>query len=210
MMPNDLPPWPAVYQRQRWLRAGCFEALVHDPPGAGPRARRRAAQPTAMILDSRTLQSTPESGRAPGDGAKRRKGSKVHAAVDTLGHLLALHVRRRTADPQVGALAAAVREITGRPSRSAMSSGYRRRPGGGRRRPWLEAHSEASGASCCCRGAGSSNAASPGPLSSAGPRLRALGADAAFHYLAFVCLMLPHALRAGGKCITGSREALHR
>ena len=53
----------------------------------------RKGQPTAMVLDSRTLQSTPESGaRAGYDGAKRRKGSKVHAVVDTLGHLLALHV----------------------------------------------------------------------------------------------------------------------
>jgi hypothetical protein len=53
----------------------------------------RKPQPSAMVLDSRTLQSTPESGaRAGYDGAKRRKGSKVHAAVDTLGHLLALHV----------------------------------------------------------------------------------------------------------------------
>jgi hypothetical protein len=53
----------------------------------------RKPRPTAMILDSRTLQSTPESGsRAGYDGAKRRKGSKMHAAVDTLGHLLALHV----------------------------------------------------------------------------------------------------------------------
>lgn len=52
----------------------------------------RKSQPAAMILDSRTLQSTPESGgRAAYDGAKRRKGSMVHAAVDTLGHLLALH-----------------------------------------------------------------------------------------------------------------------
>ncbi len=53
----------------------------------------RKSQPAAMILDSRNLQSTPESGaRAGYDGAKCRKGSKVHAAVDTLGHLLALHV----------------------------------------------------------------------------------------------------------------------
>ncbi len=53
----------------------------------------RKTQPTAMILDSRTLQSTPESGARGGyDGAKRRKESKVHAAVDTLGHLLALRV----------------------------------------------------------------------------------------------------------------------
>jgi hypothetical protein len=50
----------------------------------------REAAPTAVTLDSRTVQSTPESGaRAGYDGAKRRKGSKVHVAVDTLGHLLA-------------------------------------------------------------------------------------------------------------------------
>ncbi len=42
---------------------------------------------------TRTLQSTPESGaRAGYDGARRRKGSKVHIAVETLGHLLALAV----------------------------------------------------------------------------------------------------------------------
>jgi transposase len=29
MMPNDLPPWPAVRQQtQRWLQAGCFEAMA--------------------------------------------------------------------------------------------------------------------------------------------------------------------------------------
>ncbi len=74
------------------------------------------AQPTAMILDSRTLQSTPESGaRAGYDGAKRRKGSKVHAAVDTLGHLLALHVTAADQQDraQVEKLAEAVQEITG-------------------------------------------------------------------------------------------------
>jgi len=76
----------------------------------------RRAQPTAMIPDSRTLRSTPESGaRAGYDGAKRRKGSKVHAAVDTLGHLLTLHVT--AADErdrvQVGELARQVQELTG-------------------------------------------------------------------------------------------------
>src|SRR5205085_7118879 len=68
------------------------------------------------IFDSRTLQSTPESGpRAGYDGAKRRKGSKVHMAVDTLGHLLALHVT--PADEQdrarVAVLAESVQEATG-------------------------------------------------------------------------------------------------
>lgn len=55
-------------------------------------ASGRNPSPTAAILDSRTLRSTPESGaRAGYDGAKRKSGSKVHAAVDTLGHLLAMN-----------------------------------------------------------------------------------------------------------------------
>jgi transposase len=82
MMPNDLPPWEVVYQQtQRWLRA--VLRLAEGPP----------EQPSTAIVDSRTLPSTPESGpRAGYDGAKRQRGSKVHMAVDTLGHLLALHV----------------------------------------------------------------------------------------------------------------------
>jgi len=124
MMPNDLPPWPAVYQQwQRWVRAGCFEAMVHDLRVLLRQRAGRAPQPTAMILDSRTLQSTPESGaRAGYDGAKRRKGAKVHAAVDTLGHLLALHVTPANEQDraQVGVLAAAVQVITGQ----QVSLGY--------------------------------------------------------------------------------------
>jgi transposase len=94
MMPNDLPPWSAVYQQtQRWLRAECFEAMAHDLRAIVRLALDRNAEPSAAILDSRTLQSTPESGsRAGFDGHKKRKGSKVHLAVDTLGHMLALRV----------------------------------------------------------------------------------------------------------------------
>ena len=56
-------------------------------------AAGRDATPTAALIDSRTLQSTPESGERAGyDGTNRRKGSKGHLAVDTLGHLLTLHV----------------------------------------------------------------------------------------------------------------------
>ena len=93
-MPNDLPPWAAVYQQtRRWMAAGCFEALVADVQSILREWKGKHGQPTAVCLDSRTLQSTPESGaRAGYDGAKRRKGSKVHIAVDTLGHLLALTV----------------------------------------------------------------------------------------------------------------------
>ena len=117
MMPHDFPPWAAVYQQmQRWLRAGCFESMVNDLRVLLRTYAGRNPQPTAMVLDSRTLQSTPESGaRAGYDGAKRRKGSKVHAAVDTLGQLLALHVTPANEQDreQVEQLAKAVQEITG-------------------------------------------------------------------------------------------------
>jgi transposase len=93
-MPNDFPPWHAVHQQaHRWLAAGCFEALAQDLHAILRLAAGRKEEPTAAIIDSRILRSTPESGtRAGYDGAKRKRGSKVHMAVDTLGHLLALHV----------------------------------------------------------------------------------------------------------------------
>jgi transposase len=117
MMPNDLPPWASVYQQtQRWLKAGVFEAMVHDLRAILRLAEGRRDQPSAIILDSRTLQSTPESGsRAGYDGAKRKRGSKVHIAVDTLGHLLALHVTPANEQDraQVECLAAQVQAVTG-------------------------------------------------------------------------------------------------
>ena len=116
-MPHDLPPWEAVYQQtRRWLSAGVFEEMVHDLRVLLRLSESRAPGPTAAILDSRTLRSTPESGSRGGyDGAKRKKGSKVHAAVDTLGHLLALFVSPANEQERawVGELAWAVQEATG-------------------------------------------------------------------------------------------------
>jgi transposase len=116
-LPHDLPPWYTVYQQtQRWLRAGVFEDIVHDLRAVLRLAEGRSAAPTAAIFDARTLQSSSESGaRAGYDGAKRRRGSKVHLAVDTLGHLLALCVTAASAQEraQVEALAARVQEVTG-------------------------------------------------------------------------------------------------
>jgi transposase len=117
-MPNDLPPWPAVYQQsQRWIAADVFAAMIHDLREMLRMLNVRDPKPSATIFDSRTLQSTPESGdRAGYDGAKRKKGSKVHLAVDTLGHLLALHVTPANEQDrdQVGKLARAVQKETGK------------------------------------------------------------------------------------------------
>jgi transposase len=116
-LPHDFPPWEIVYQQtSRWLKAGVFETMVHDLRVLLRQFAGRKGRPTAVILDSRTLQSTPESGpRAGYDGAKRKKGSKLHIAVDTLGHLLAAHVTPATDQDraQAGTLAAAVQAVTG-------------------------------------------------------------------------------------------------
>ena len=116
-LPHDFPPWSAVYQQtQRWLASGCFETLAQDLRAVLRVAGGREPDPTAAIVDSRTLRSTPESGpRAGYDGAKRKRGSKLHIAVDTLGHLLALHVTPANVDDrsQVGRLAEAIQDVTG-------------------------------------------------------------------------------------------------
>jgi transposase len=101
---------------QRWLKAGVFEAIVHDLRVLLRVLDGRKAQPSAALFDSRTLQSTVESGeRAEWDGAKRKRGSKTHLAVDTLGNLLTLFVTSAKVQDraQVDQLAQRVQQETG-------------------------------------------------------------------------------------------------
>jgi transposase len=117
MMPNNFPRWEAVYQQtQRWIKADVFMTIAQDLRVILRVLGEREPQPTAVILDSRTLRCTPESGHRGGyDGHKRKKGSKVHIAVDTLGHLLALAVTPANEGDraQVADLAEAVQQVTG-------------------------------------------------------------------------------------------------
>jgi transposase len=117
MMPHDLLPWQNVYQKaQRWMKACCFEAMAHDLRELSRVAKGRKAHPTAAIMDGRTLQSSPESGgRAGFDGYKRRKGRKVHIAVNALGHLPAVKVTAANEQEraQVGEVSVQIQQATG-------------------------------------------------------------------------------------------------
>lgn len=117
LLPHDLPDWSVAYQQaRRWTAAGVFEDAAHDLRAILRSVEGRHEQPTAAILDGRTLQSTPESGaRAGYDGAKKKNGSKVHIAVDTMGHLLALKVTAANEQEraQVAELAAKIQDVTG-------------------------------------------------------------------------------------------------
>jgi transposase len=149
MMPNPGkpgPPWYTVYQRtQRWLQAGVFETMVHDLRALLHLAAGRKAQPTAAIFDSRTLQSTPESGEHAGyDGAKRRKGSKTVLKSDSW------HRRFKRQRVKRWKLPLSIRAIPAKMRRRPLKNwGYGWR--------WLSCPKPKKG-SCCCRDGGLSNA----------------------------------------------------
>lgn len=128
-LPGDFPPWEAVYQQsQRWLRARVFEAMAQDLRALLRMCGGREPEPTAAVFDSKTLRSSVESGpRAGYDGHKRKRGSKLHAAVDTLGHLLTLHATPADEGDRarVGELCRAVQEATGESVKVAfVDQGY--------------------------------------------------------------------------------------
>ncbi len=85
MLPNDLPPWEAVYQQtRRWLEAGCFEAMVSDLRSIIRVAQGRQGQPSAMVMDGRTLQSSCESG--PACGLRRLQAQAGQQGSHGSGH----------------------------------------------------------------------------------------------------------------------------
>ena len=115
MLPNDLPPWSLVYQQmQRWLKAGCFEEMVHDLRVLLRLADGRKAHPSAAIIDSRTIQSTPSSTGTGYDGAKRKRASRciwrlIRSAIYWPLHVTPADEQDRR---QVGKLVQAVQEET--------------------------------------------------------------------------------------------------
>ena len=111
-LPHDFPPWTAVYQQaRRWVEARVFEQAAHDLREMIRLALERGPHPTAVVMDGRTLQSTPESGgRAGFDGHKKKHGSKVHVAVDTLGNLLA-PIATPANEQERGQVAALARDV---------------------------------------------------------------------------------------------------
>ena len=175
-------------QTQRWLNAGCLEAMVSDLRPVIRGAQARQGQPSAVIPDGRALQSTCESGpRAGCDGhpqrglptrRKRKRDSKVHMAVDTPGLLLAVHVTPANGQEraQVAELARQVQQATGQTVKLAFANqGYTGETGA------QAGHDEGIAlqivncprqrrALCCCHAAGWSNAASAGSPVSGGWR----------------------------------------
>lgn len=123
------------------MKAGGFEKMAHDLRTLVRLFAGKDANPTVTILDARTTHSTPESGARAGNGGhKKRNGSRIHAAVDTLGMLLALKVTAANEQEraQVGELVEAVQKVTGNNIEIAFcrSRLHRSRPRRSCRRAW--------------------------------------------------------------------------
>ncbi|AJK45344.1 putative transposase IS4 [Burkholderia plantarii] len=182
--------------------AGCFEAMTDDLRSIIRVAQARQGPPGVVILDGHTLQSTCESGpRAGYDGYERKRGSKTHIAVDTLGRPLAVHIT--PADEQARAQ---FRNWLNKSNKrraerwnslsrtQATPAGMRQRPPQPRRSSCrLSSYPRRRKASCFCRDIGWSNAVSAGAIALASSRVSTS-----------VCLKLAAALRR--LCLVDARS----
>lgn len=93
MLPKDLPPWTAVYKTfRRWTSRGLFETM-HDELRALWRSRQhREPDPSAVVLDSQSVRTSPQGGPKGYDAGKKIKGRKRHLVTDTLGLMIAVVV----------------------------------------------------------------------------------------------------------------------
>ena len=117
MVPKDLPPWQDVYAHfRRWAAKGLFEKM-HDRLRGMWRAReQRAEEPTAAIIDSQSVKTSPQGGPKGYDAAKNVKGRKRHLVTDMLGLLLAVLVHPADVQDRDGAsplVATALRKYPG-------------------------------------------------------------------------------------------------
>lgn len=95
LLPHDFPPPKTVYDYFAAWRDDGTDKKIHDLlRGRVRRAAGRGEQPSAMCLDSQSVDSsfTALAETAGYDGGKRRHGRKRHLAVDTMGLVLEVSV----------------------------------------------------------------------------------------------------------------------
>jgi transposase len=86
LLPKDFPPFTTVQNHfYAWRDSGLWEQIVCLLVMAARDAEGRAAAPTAVVVDSQSVETTEAGGPRGFDAAKKIKGRKRQIAVDTLG-----------------------------------------------------------------------------------------------------------------------------
>jgi transposase len=88
----DIPFGTLYTLFSRWTRLGLWRRLLNRLIQAWRQACGDAAEPSAVIVDSRSCHSAPSCFGRGFDGGKKIKGIKIHLAVDKYGFPLAIHV----------------------------------------------------------------------------------------------------------------------
>src|SRR5271155_338431 len=111
-LPDSYPNWNTVHRYHlEWSRNGTWERIAARLAGAVREADGRLGEPSAGIVDSRSVRaSSVVSKKTKGfDAGKKINGRKTFGIVDTLGLLIAVVVVAASISDNIGGIA-----VTGR------------------------------------------------------------------------------------------------
>lgn len=105
LLPKDFPPTNTVYGWfLRFRRDGLFETINHHLVMADRERGGREASPSAAVIDSQSVRTVEAGGPRGYDAAKKIKGRKRHAMVDTDGRALVIHAHAADVQDRDGAV----------------------------------------------------------------------------------------------------------
>jgi transposase len=130
-LPDCYPNWSTVHgYHVTWSRDGTWERVAERLAGAVRQAEGRNAEPSAGIVDARSVRAAPTVGSATKgyDAGKKISGRKTFGIVDTLGLLVAITVVAASTSDNVGGIVVAdrARDRSGRFAKLWCDAGFKR------------------------------------------------------------------------------------